>query len=375
MKKQPYRTWVEIDEKAIEHNAKVLKSLLADEVAMMAVVKSNAYGHGMITSAKAAIRGGATWLGVDEITEALDLRKAGIKVPILVLGYTLPEFYKTASDKKISLTISSLETLQNLAKTRISKPLKIHLKFDTGLHRQGIFDSHVQQVIRILLSKNFPGIMEGAYTHFAAMEDPMRESYSKMQAEAFKGIVSKFLAKGFTPITHASASSGILFSNKYHFDMSRAGIALYGIWPSPEIKKWSKETVLRPALSWKAIVSEVKLVPRGSKIGYDLTFETQIDSRIAIVPVGYWHGVPRSLSNSGSVLVGGKKVPIIGRVSMDMTIIDVTTVPSVKEGDEVIFIGTDGKEVVSAEEMAKYGGTINYEVLTRINPLIPRLKP
>jgi alanine racemase len=119
----------------------------------------------------------------------------------------------------------------------------------------------------------------------------------------------------------------------------------------------------------------VKLVPRGSKIGYDLTFETQIDSRIAIVPVGYWHGVPRSLSNSGSVLVGGKKVPIIGRVSMDMTIIDVTTVPSVKEGDEVIFIGTDGKEVVSAEEMAKYGGTINYEVLTRINPLIPRLKP
>lgn len=340
---------------------------------MMAVVKSNAYGHGMITSAKAAIKGGATWLAVDEITEALEIRKNKIKVPILVLGYTLPEFYKVASEKKISLTISSLDSLQTLSKTKLKKRLPIHLKFDTGLHRQGIPDSQIQQMIRILTAKNFPAVVEGAYTHFAVMEDPLREDYSKMQAEMFRNVVEKLKAKGFTPITHASASSGILFSKKFHFDMSRTGISLYGIWPSPEIKKWAKETTLIPALTWKTIVSEVKLVSKGSKIGYDLTHEVSKDSRIAIIPAGYWHGLSRSLSNAGAVLVKGKKVPIIGRVSMDMTIIDVTGVPSVEQGDEVVLIGVQDKETLSAEEMAQAGGTINYEVLTRINPLIPRI--
>ncbi len=373
MKKISLRTWVEINSKAIEQNARTLKSLLSQEVLMMAVVKSNAYGHGMIASAKAAIKGGATWLAVDEITEALEIRKNKIKVPILVLGYTLPEFYKVASEKKISLTISSLDSLQTLSKTKLKKRLPIHLKFDTGLHRQGIPDSQIQQMIRILTAKNFPAVVEGAYTHFAVMEDPLREDYSKMQAEMFRSVVEKLKAKGFTPITHASASSGILFSKKFHFDMSRTGISLYGIWPSPEIKKWAKETTLIPALTWKTIVSEVKLVSKGSKIGYDLTHEVSKDSRIAIIPVGYWHGLPRSLSNVGAVLVKGKKVPIIGRVSMDMTIIDVTGVPSVEQGDEVVLIGVQDKETLSAEEVAQAGGTINYEVLTRINPLIPRI--
>ncbi len=373
MKKVPMRTWVEVNSKAIEQNARTLKSLLSDEVLMMAVVKSNAYGHGMLVAAKAALKGGATWLAVDEITEALELRKGGIKAPILVLGYTLPALYKIAADKKISLTISSLDSLQILAKTKLGKRLMIHLKFDTGLHRQGIPESQVQQVLRLLTGKQFPAIVEGAYTHFAVMEDPLREDYSRRQAEMFKSMVEKLQAKGFTPITHASASSGILFSKKFHFDMSRTGIALYGIWPSPEIKKWAKETTLIPALSWKAIVSEVKLVSKGSKVGYDLTHEVTKDSRIAIVPIGYWHGLPRSLSNTGSVLVRGKKAPIIGRVSMDMTIIDVTAVPSVEQGDEVVLIGTQDKETLPAEEMAQNAGTINYEVLTRINPLIARI--
>lgn len=375
MKKISLRTWVEINSKAIEQNARTLKSLLSEEVLMMAVVKSNAYGHGMITSAKAAIKGGATWLAVDEVSEALEIRKNKIKVPILVLGYTLPDFYKIAAEKKISLTISSLDSLQSLSKCKLKKRLLIHLKFDTGLHRQGIPDSQIQQMIRILTTKNFPAVVEGAYTHFAVMEDPLREDYSKMQAEAFRNIIEKLHAKGFTPITHASASSGILFSKKFHFDMSRAGIALYGIWPSPEIKKWAKETTLIPALTWKTIISEVKLVSKGSKIGYDLTHEVSKDSRIAIIPVGYWHGLSRSLSNTGAVLVKGKKVPIIGRVSMDMTIIDVTGVPSVEQGDEVILIGIQDKETLSAEEMALAAGTINYEVVTRINPLIQRISP
>lgn len=370
------RTWVEVSSRAIEQNAAALKKLLADEVAMMAIVKSNAYGHGMARAAAAALKGGASWLGVDEITEALQLRAEGFTCPILVLGYTLPGFYKVAADKKISITVSSLESLQALAKMRFSKRLRIHIKFDTGLHRQGILETYVQQVVRTISAKNFPATIEGAYTHFAAMEDPMKSEYSKAQTRTFKSIVAKLNQKGFAPITHASASSGILFSKDFHFDMSRAGIALYGLWPSPEIRKWAGESVtFTPALTWKTIVSEVKLVNKGSKVGYDLTHELARNSRIAIIPVGYWHGLPRSLSNRGSVLVCGKKANIIGRVSMDMTIIDVTDIPTVKQGDEVVIIGRQDKALISAEEAADKAGTINYELVTRINPLIPRVEP
>jgi alanine racemase len=368
------RTWVEVDYCAITENTKTLKTLLADPIALMAVVKSNAYGHGMVESARAAITGGASWLAVDEITEALELRANKIKTPILVLGFTLPVFYKVAADKKISLTISSLESLQELAKTRLSKKLRIHLKFDTGLHRQGILETHVQQVVRTISAKGFAGIIEGAYTHFAVMEDPIKAEYSKAQTRTFKSIIAKLNQKGFAPITHASASSGILFSKDFHFDMSRAGIALYGLWPSPEIRKWADSTKLVPALTWKTIISEVKLVNKGVKVGYDLTYETDRNSRIAIIPVGYWHGLPRSMSSRGQVLVCGKKANIIGRISMDMTIIDVTDVPSVKQGDEVVIIGTQENASISAEAAAEKAGTINYELVTRINPLIPRIK-
>lgn len=373
MKNAGLRTWVEVDYGAISKNVATFRSILSPESLLMAIVKSNAYGHGIVESAKAALAGGAAWLGVDELHEALALRSEGIKSPILVLGYTLPKLYKAAAQKNVSITISSLESLKNLAKAKFPKKLKVHLKFDTGLHRQGIQETYAEQSIRVILGKGFPAVIEGAYTHFAVMEDPMREEYSKMQARTFRAIVAKLQAKGIDPITHASASSGILFSKDYHFDMARAGIGSYGLWPSPEIRKWTGSADLVPALSWKSIVSEVKLAKKGAKVGYDLTHEASRDSRLAIVPVGYWHGLPRSISNKGSVLVCGKKAPIVGRVSMDMTIIDVTDIPSVKEGDEVVIIGRQGKETLSAEEVASAAGTINYELVTRINPLIERV--
>ncbi len=340
---------------------------------MMAVVKSNAYGHGMIISARAALAGGADWLGVDEVTEALALRKAGFKVPILVFGYTLPEHFKIAAQKKISLTISSLDALNTLANRKLPKKLRIHLKFDTGLYRQGILENHIQQVIRIISAKNFPAIIEGTYTHFATMENPPRKDYSYRQAENFKRIIEKLSQSGFTPITHASASSGILFSKDFHLDMSRGGIAVYGLWPSREIKLWAKDVEMIPALTWKTIVTEVKLAPRGAKVGYDLTHELVRNSRLAIVPVGYWHGLPRSLSNNGQVLLCGKRANIVGRVSMNMTIVDVTDIPSVKQGDEVVILGKQGRETISAEEIAEKAGTINYEIVTRINQQIQRI--
>ncbi len=339
----------------------------------MAVVKSNAYGHGMVPSALAALKGGADWLAVDELSEALELRSAGVQSPVLVLGYTLPGLYGKAASQGVSLTISSLESLQNLSTRKFSKRLRVHLKFDTGLHRQGILESHVQQAVRVVSSAGFPAVIEGAYTHFAAMETPASESYSRAQMSKFLSAVEKLREKGIAPITHASASSGILFSDDFHCDMSRAGISLYGLWPSVEIERHAKAVKLAPALSWKTVITETKFIPCGSKVGYDLTYEVSRDSRIAIVPVGYWHGVPRGLSNVGQVLVGGKRANIIGRISMDMTIIDVTDIPTVAEGDEVVLIGTQGSQTVSADEVAEKAGTINYEIVTRINPLIPRI--
>lgn len=384
----PNRTWVEVDYQAITTNTRTLKGILSDEVAMMAVVKSNAYGHGMIESARATIKGGADWLAVDELAEALALRASRIQAPILILGYTIPALYKEAADKNISVTISSLESLQRLAQMKLRKKIRIHLKFDTGLHRQGILETHVQQVIRIISAKTFPGVIEGAYTHFAVMEDPMRADYSKKQATVFKSIVGKLNQKGFAPITHASASSGILFSKDFHFDMSRAGIAIYGLWPSPEIRKWASAgakvgdvaPTLVPALSWKTIVSEIKLVAKGAKVGYDLTYEALHATRIAIIPVGYWHGLPRSLSSSAGrpsahVIICGKQAPIIGRISMDMTIVDVTDIPNVRQGDEVVIIGKQGSETQTVEDLASRAGTINYELVTRINAIIPRISP
>lgn len=373
MKSREYRTWIEIDPHAIGSNVWSLKHLLGDDVPLMAVVKSNAYGHGLVESALIALGEGASWLAVDEITEAFELRENKIKAPILVLGYTLPAFYKAAAAQKISITISSLEALQDLLKNGAKKALKIHLKFDTGLHRQGIPESHVQQTIRLISSEKFPATVEGAYTHFAVMEDPMRESYSRMQADNFKAIIEKIRAKGIAILSHASASSGIFFSKNFHFDLSRGGIALYGLWPSREIKLWAKDVKLVPALSWKTVVTEVKLVSKGAKVGYDLTFETLRNSRLAIIPVGYWHGLPRNLSSRGEVLLNGKRAPIVGRISMDMSIIDVTDIPNARPGDEVVLIGSQGKDSVTAEEMALKAGTINYEIVTRINPLIPRI--
>ncbi len=389
---QPNRTWIEVDYSAIEANARTLKNLLGKEALMLGAVKSNGYGHGMVESARAVLRGGATWLGVDELTEGIELRRAKIKAPILIFGYTIPALYKEAAVHNISVTISSLDSLQRLSKMKLRKKLRIHLKFDTGLHRQGILETHVQQVIRIVSAKSFPAVVEGIYTHFAVMEDPMRADYSKKQGTLFKTIVAKFRDKGIKPLTHASASSGILFSKDFHFDMGRGGIALYGLWPSPEIRKWAVAgakagelgPTLIPALSWKTIIAEIKLVNKGSKVGYDLTYEAPHASRLAVIPVGYWHGLPRSLSSApgrkhAQVLVCGKRASIVGRISMDMCVIDVTDIPNVRQGDEVVIIGKQGvgadAQTVTVEDLADRASSFNYELVTRINGSIPRIVP
>ncbi len=372
LKTQNLRTWVEIDRKAIAHNIARLKSFLEPKTKFLAVVKSNAYGHDMVQYAKEAKKSGVDFFGVDSFEEALELRARGIKEPILVLGYVFPSNFAECAKKNISVTISNIESLKTATLPRESS-LKIHIKVDTGLHRQGFQAADVEKVFKEIHKAGKKIIIEGLYTHFAAMETPKYESYSRMQIRELQKWRNVFSMVGIHPIVHSSATSGIFFSREFHFDMVRAGISLYGLWPSNEIREVAPKTKLFPLLTWKAIISEVKKVKAGERVGYDLTEKLSRGSVLAVVPIGYFHGVRRSLSSKGEFLVRGKRAKIIGRVSMDMLVIDVTDIAGAKQGDEVVIIGMQGKERVTAEEIAKKTGTINYEVVTQINSAIPRI--
>ncbi|KKU79883.1 MAG: Alanine racemase [Parcubacteria group bacterium GW2011_GWA2_47_7] len=370
------RTWIEIDTKAIAKNYRVFRKLIGKKTLFMAVVKSNAYGHNLREFSGAMDRLGVDWLGVDSITEALALRRDGITTPILVLGFTLPTLYPEARKHKVSITISSFPQLNEALRLKPSKtPLQVHIKVDTGMHRQG-FELGVAQKLLSTLGQAPLGIIhiQGLYTHFAEAKDLKNSDATKRQIEEYEHWAKLFYEAGHDPIHHTSATGGAMLYHKAHFDMVRIGIGCYGLWPSDESKQHlSRDITLSPALSWKAVVSEVKTVKKGGRVGYDSTEMLRRDSTLAIIPVGYWHGIPRLLSSKGRVLIRGKSAGIVGRVSMDMIVVDVTDIVGVKMGDEVVLIGNQGKENIEASEIARYSATTHYEVLTRLNPLIRRI--
>lgn len=366
------RTWVKVDLSAVAHNYRLLRRRLNRQTQLMAVIKSNGYGHGLSLIARAVCRLGAEWLGVDSITEAIALRQQGVNAPILVLGYTLPERFGEAMKRDIVLTISSFESLRLLKKL----PARFHLKVDTGMNRQGFFLGDLPRVLKFLKRQvpDSPKIFEGLYSHFAGAKNPAFPTASRRQLEKFKQAAELARQAGFRPIKHLAATSGLLLYPESHFDLVRVGIGLYGLWPSDEVKSvFEKRVSLRPALSWQAIVSEVKRLPAGSKIGYDQTEEVERDSQTAILPVGYWHGYPRALSAIGHVLVRGQRAKVLGRVSMDMIVVDVTGIKGVRPGEMATLLGRDGKEEVGADELADLSQTINYEIVARLNPLMKRV--
>ncbi|MEK7551908.1 MAG: alanine racemase [Patescibacteria group bacterium] len=374
--KNGLRTWIEIDKKAIKHNYQVLRKSMSPKCLLMAVVKSNAYGHSLLDFSKNISALGVDWFGVDSVTEAIPLRKAGTKKPILILGYTLPAMMQKAVSNDISLTISSFESLKVLEKINGKLKIKIHIKVDTGMHRQGFLQKDLIQVIEILkkLSKKKSNlVVEGLFTHFASGKDPKNPTFTIDQLKEFEKWRIAFKDAGWKPIVHASASAGTLLFPEAHFDMVRLGISLYGIWPSEEVRLGVESKIsLKPILSWKTLISEIKTVPAGSKIGYDCTETLDKETQIANCPIGYWHGFPRALSSVGYVLVKGKKCKVLGRVSMDMITIDVGDVQNLKVGEEVVVLGKQGREDVTAHDMAILAGTSSYEIITRINPLIKR---
>jgi alanine racemase len=360
------RTWVDIDTSVIAHNLELFRGVVGKEKKIMGVVKSNAYGHGFIEFSHELEKLHIDWLGVDSVVEALPLRKEGVKTPMLVLGHTLPERVTEAVDHDITLTVSSMDSLKAWKEFGIK--IKVHVKVDTGLHRQGFLKSEIMEVVEYLKSHKDHFEVNGLYTHFAQAKDPHNKTYTLEQLEEFKMWIDTFKKAGFTPLVHAAATAGTLLYPEAHFDMVRVGAGLYGIWPSFEVKQaFEKSLSLKPVLTWKTLIVEMKRLQAGSKISYNLTETLSRKSTIAICAVGYWHGFPRSLSNVGTVLIKGMKAKVLGIVAMDMIIVDVTEIDNLELYEEVVIIGKSGNKEQTARDIAERAGTTSYEILTRLN--------
>jgi alanine racemase len=362
-----YSTWIEIDLSAIEKNIELIRKKTG--VRVMAVVKANAYGHGMIPVARAALRGGAAWLGVARIEEALKLRETGLDCPILVLGYSPAEKVTEAISQNISLTLWSIEQLKNMSSSaqKIGEPAKVHLKVDTGMSRLGVQPNETLALAEEI-NKSPEINFEGILTHFARADedDP---SASENQGRIFRNVLNSLSTAGIDPpFVHAANSAAALSQPNSYFNMVRPGIAIYGLEPSND---WRLPEEFQAALVWKTILSQVKTLPPGRGVSYGHEYVTRGTERIGTVPVGYADGFRRVRGNQ--VLIGGKRVPVVGRVCMDQISVQLDEVPSAKEGDEVLIIGTQGEMEITAEQVAALWGTINYEVVCGIGARVPRI--
>jgi alanine racemase len=339
-------------------------------------VKGNAYGHGLRETAGLFFEAGVDALGIEAVGEAVTLRTAGITCPILLVGPIPPANVPLLVPHQLTPLLTSSDQVQEVGEftRRQACVLEAHLKVDTGMHRQGMMRSELPVLIDLLAK--YPGLrITGVATHLACADEAEHPEWTRGQLEQFHDIVATLAAAGVrAPIRHAANSAAALLWPETHLDMVRLGIALYGFWPGAAVRRASAgRLTLRPVMTWKTRVGAVKTVPRGCRVGYGGSYTTTRPSRLAILPLGYYDGYSRSLSNRGQVLIHRTRAPVCGRVSMDLTTVDVTDIPAVQPGDEVVLLGQQGVAAIPAEDMAEWLGTIHYEVTTRINPLIPRL--
>lgn len=366
-----YKTWVEINKKALQNNISQFQKLIGSKIKLMAVVKANAYGHGLTGVAKIAARSGVDWLGVDSVDEAIEIRKAGIKAPILIMGYTLLSRLEDVIKHDFRQVVYNKETIERLRQG------KAHLKVETGTSRQGVGKEELLKLAKFI--KKYPQIeIEGIYTHYANIEDTTDHSYAQQQLKRFREAVSLLEKNNIKiPIKHTACSAAVILFPETYFNMVRLGISMYGLWPSKETfisaREMGRKINLEPVLAWKTIVAQIKNIKAGTPISYGLTERASQDSKIAILPVGYWDGYDRKLSGIANVLIRGKRCKVLGRVCMNMIMVDISHVPDVKLEDAVVLLGKQAGEQITAEELAQKIGTISYEVVTRINPLIPRI--
>ncbi|RMH75233.1 MAG: alanine racemase [Calditrichaeota bacterium] len=375
-------TWVEISESAYAHNLQVFRRLIGTGPELSVVVKANAYGHGWQSIARLAIKHGADSFCVHSLEEAVRLRRAGFTQNILIMGPVPLLQLEEAVIHNCRLVLFNMEVLEKLHEitTRLNRLARVHLKLETGTYRQGIEEKELPAFLERL--KHTPQVLlEAAYTHFANIEDTTSHEYALYQLRRFNHMLDVIRESGFPIIKrHAACTAAALLFPETHLDMVRLGIGQYGLWPSRETlvsyrSKYDGEVteMLRPVLAWKTRITQLKEVPAERTIGYGRTYQTTRDSRIAVIPVGYSDGYDRGFSNQAYVLIRGKRAPVRGRVCMNLTMVDVTDIPDAALDDEVVLIGKSGREQVTADLLAAMIGTINYEIVSRINPEIPRI--
>lgn len=368
-------TWAEISLDAIANNVKMFKKYIRSNTKLMAVVKADGYGHGAVEVAKAALEAGANYLAVAFLDEAIQLRDAGIEVPLLVLGYTgihSEEAIQTAINKNIVLTVFTEEIAREIVQVaeKLKKVAKVHMKIDTGMHRIGVKKKEDALHLAKKLQSSYVEI-EGIFTHFADADNPDDTTYTEKQFSHFEMVVSYLADHGFhIPIKHCCNSAGTIAYPHMHLDMVRVGISLYGLYPSDHLRE---KIDLVQVMSFHTKPIFIKQLQAGDTISYGCTYTPDEEKVVATIPVGYADGFNRRLSNKGHVTVKGKRVPIVGRICMDQSMIDITTLEEMKEDETVTIFGDPMEGYISLGEVADQLDTIHYELVCLIGKRVPRV--
>lgn len=379
------KSWCVVSPGALRANVQIFKKRIGSGPRLGVVVKSNAYGHGLACCAKVLVAAGADWLIVNDVAEALELRSLGHRSPIYVCGPMGQGDASALVEAQARVVVSGEAEIAALAREAVSRgaQVPVHVKLETGAHRQGITTDEAIALVHVI--RKTPGVLlEGVTTHFADVEDTTNHRFAEGQWAAFDAFVRALREAGVAPkLVHSANSAAAILWPKTHGDLVRIGIATYGLWPSRETYATALQThaegttgflpKLEPALSWYTRIVQVKRVEAGSYVGYGRTFRTTHEARIALLPVGYYEGYSRQLSNVAHVLVNGVRAPVRGRICMNMMMVDVTHVPGAEVGTTVTLLGRDGDEEVSAELLAQWAQTINYEIVSGIHSGIPRV--
>lgn len=372
------RTWAQIDLDALGSNIRQIKGLLAPGVRLCATVKADGYGHGYAHTVGEMAENEVDWFAVSNLQEALQLRKTGIAAPILILGYTPPDRAEELAYNDISQSVFSASYAAALSERAVFSGIKVnaHIKLDTGMTRLGfVYHDSVEDypvLDEIEAVCRLPGLRpEGIFTHFSSADCADGELYTRLQYDLFLSASDRLAARGVTfPLRHCSNSAAILQYPEMQFDMVRAGIILYGLYPSDAV---TRSIPLTPVMELKTVISMIKTVPADTAVSYSRTFTSAGEMRIATVPVGYADGYPRLLSNRAYMLVNGRRAPVVGNICMDQCMLDVTGIPEAEEGQTVTVFGREGGEELSADMLAQRAGLINYEILCGISKRVPRV--
>ncbi len=360
-----------IDHEALQWNFRQIRAKVGSRVKILAMVKANAYGHGSETVAQSLTRVGSDAFGVATVEEGVTLRQAGIVAPIIVVAGFYHDQLEPMLAHSLTAAIYDAKVLSHLeaAMQQLGAPLNIHVKIDTGMGRLGLPAMEIDRWLPLL--QNLTALrLEGVFSHFATAES-VDGDYTKKQLAIFNDVIKRMSAAGLRPpLFHFANSAATITQPAAYFDMVRPGIMLYGVYPSAPM---ARLMTLKPVLSWQTQIIQLKNVRAGTSISYGQTFVTKRESMIATLPVGYADGYPRLMSNRGEVLVGGQRAPVAGRVCMDLTMIDVTDIRNVQQGDEVILLGRQREAEITADEMAGWANTISYEIFTSIGARVPRI--